>query len=185
MFRLHGITHDIVSGRDTLFTTEIPGKTSMHLSRSPAYHPQSESHTARTSRTLEDMLTHFVSPAQIECDKYFNAAGFAIIKLGRNPFRTHCSHELWSTCSTPASVEVGNKVPTAKVFAEDLAEAEELAKCSLRSAHDNQAHHANSKQPENEPFKAGGQLVLSTKTVRLQNPATQANWSIQGDQARR
>ena len=53
----------------------------MHLSRSPAYHPQGDS---QTSRTLEDMMTHFVSPAQIEWDDYVDAAGFAIIQLGGN-----------------------------------------------------------------------------------------------------
>lgn len=66
----------------------------MHLFRSPAYHPQGDSQTARTSRTLEDMMTHFVSPAQIERDDYFDAAGFAIIQLGGNPFRTHSSRTM-------------------------------------------------------------------------------------------
>ena len=175
VFRLHGIARDIVSDRDTLFTSEfwedISARLGTHLSRSTAYHPQSDGQTERTNRTLEEMLRHFVSPMQDDWDEHLDAAEFAINNAWQESiqntpfFLNYGQHPL-----TPASVDVDTKVPAAKAFTGDLAEAVELAKASWRSAQDKQAHYANSKRREIPPYKVGDQLLLSTKNVRLKNP---------------
>lgn len=172
--RLHGIVREIVSDRDTLFTSEswqdVNARLGTQLSRSTAYHPQSNGQTERTNRTLEEMLRHFASPVQDDWDEYLDVAEFAINNAWQESiqntpfFLNYGQHPL-----TPASVDVDTKVPAAKAFTSELADAVELAKASWRSAQDRQAQYANQKRRHHE-FKVGDQLLLSTKNVRLKNP---------------
>ena len=172
--RLHGMVREIVSDRDTLFTSEfwqdVNARLGTQLSRSTSYHPQSDGQTERTNRTLEEMLRHFVSPVQDDWDEYLDVAEFAINNAWQESiqntpfFLNYGQHPL-----TPASVDVDTKVPAAKAFTSELADAVELAKASWRSAQDRQAQYANQKRRHHE-FKVGDQLLLSTKNVRLKNP---------------
>ena len=73
----------IVSDRDTLFTSasweELTASLGTSLARFTAHHPTStDEQTERTNRSLEEMLRHFVSPAQDGWDKHLDAAEFAI-----------------------------------------------------------------------------------------------------------
>ena len=173
--RLHGTQRDIVSDRDALFTSqfwqELNARLGTQLSRSTAYHPQTDGQTERTNRTLEETPRHFVSPTQDDWDEHLDAAEFAINNAWQESvqntpfFLNYGQHPL-----TPASVDVDTKAPAAKAFTADLAEAVELAKQAWRSAQDRQAMYANNKRRDVEPFKVGTQLLLSTKNVRLKNP---------------
>ena len=117
--RAHGTVRDIVS--DNLFTSEFweefTALLGAHLSRSTAYHPQSDGQTERVNRTLEEMMRHYVSPTQDDWDEHLNAAEFAINNawhesVCNTPFFLNSGqHPL-----TPASVDVDTKVPAAKSF---------------------------------------------------------------------
>ena len=80
--RAHGTVRDIVSDRETLSTSafweELTALLSTDLSRSTAYHPQSDKQTERVNRTLEEMMRHYVSPTQDDWDEHLDAAEFAI-----------------------------------------------------------------------------------------------------------
>ena len=175
MVRLHGTQRDIVSDRDALFTSqfwqEINACLGTKLSRSTAYHPQSDGQTERTNRTLEQTLRRFVNPTQEDWDEHLDAAAFAISNAWQESvqntpfFLNYGQHPL-----TPASVDVGTKAPAAKAFTGKLAEAVELAKEACRRAQDRQAMYANSQRRDVVPFMVGSQMLLSTKNVRLKNP---------------
>ena len=80
--RSHGTQREIVSDRDTLFTSafweELTASLGTKLAMSIALHPASDGQTETTNRTLEEMLRHFVSPTQDDWDEHLDAAEFAI-----------------------------------------------------------------------------------------------------------
>ena len=80
--RLHGVPREIVSDRDTRFTAKFMRKLCELLgikqSMSTAFHPQSDGQTERANRVLEDMLRHYVSPAQDDWDEHLSMAEFAV-----------------------------------------------------------------------------------------------------------
>ena len=139
VIRLHGTQREIVSDRDTLFTSafweERTASLGTKLAMSTAFHPASDGQTERTDRTLEEMLKHFVSPTQDDWDEHLDAAEFAINNarqesVQNTPFMLNSrQHPL-----TPASVQVDHQVPAAKSFTTDLQEAVERAKAAWASA---------------------------------------------------
>ena len=47
------------------------------MKMSTPYHPQTDGHTKRGNRTLEEMLRHFVNPTRNDWDEHLDAAEFA------------------------------------------------------------------------------------------------------------
>ena len=172
--RAHGIVREIVSDRDTLFTSEFWEEVSAllgtRLAKSTAYHPATDGQTERTNRALEEMLRHYVSPTHDDWDEHLDAAEFAINNawqesVRNTPFFLNTGqHPL-----TPASADLDVKAPAAKAFTEDLQAAAELAKASWQSAQDRQAEYANQKRRE-VTYQVGDEVLLSTKNIRLKNP---------------
>ena len=82
VIRLHGWPGNIVSDRDPIFTSaffkELCALTGTKQHMSSAFHPQSDGQTERANRTLEEILRHYVAPAQDNWDKILAAAEFAI-----------------------------------------------------------------------------------------------------------
>ncbi len=68
VFKLHGLPRELVSDRDTRFTSAFWSElcSMFHIERamSSSYHPQTDGQTERTNRTLEQVLRHFVAPSQ-------------------------------------------------------------------------------------------------------------------------
>lgn len=82
LIRLHGTQREIVSDRDTLFTSafweELTAALGTKLAMSTACHPANDGQTERTNRTLDEKKRHFVSPTQDDWDEHLDAAEFAI-----------------------------------------------------------------------------------------------------------
>ena len=174
IIRAHGLPREIVSDRDTLFTSQfwegLTRSLGTTLARSTAYHPTSDGQAERSNRTLEEMLWHFVSPTQDDWDEHLDAAEFAVNNtwqesVKNTPFMLNSfQHPL-----TPASLDVDHKVPAAKAFAEDLQAAVEQAKEAWASAQQRQSQYANQRRREVN-YQVGDSLLLSTKNIRLKSP---------------
>jgi hypothetical protein len=68
VFRSHGMPQQLVSDRDTRFTSEfwagLTRRLGISRAMSTAFHPQTDGQTERVNRLVEDMLRHFIDPAQ-------------------------------------------------------------------------------------------------------------------------
>lgn len=68
VFKLHGLPSQFVSDRDPRFVGKVWKSLVQRLgithAMSTAYHPETDGNTERVNRVLEDMLRHFVDPAQ-------------------------------------------------------------------------------------------------------------------------
>jgi hypothetical protein len=67
VFRSHGMPRELVSDRDTKFTSEFWATLTQRLgvtrAMSSTFHPQTDGQTERVNRIIEDMLRHFIDPA--------------------------------------------------------------------------------------------------------------------------
>jgi transposase InsO family protein len=81
VFRAHGMPVSIVSDRDTRFTAAFTAEFcklfGISQDMSSASHPQTDGQTERLNRILEDMLRHYVAPAQVDWDEHLPMVEFA------------------------------------------------------------------------------------------------------------
>jgi len=79
--RLHGLPHDIISDRGTLFTSDLwketTGKLGMKRRLSTAFNPQTDGQTERTNAILEQYLRAYIHYQQDDWCGYLPLAEFA------------------------------------------------------------------------------------------------------------
>ncbi|KAF1328883.1 Pol protein, partial [Globisporangium splendens] len=94
VFRLHGLPVEIVSDRDTCFTSKfwraLFGLLDTKLSMSTAAHPETDGQTERVNRVLEDVLRSYATSFK-EWSDYLPLAEFALnnsthVSTGHSPF---------------------------------------------------------------------------------------------------
>ncbi|KAF1328373.1 reverse transcriptase, partial [Globisporangium splendens] len=94
VFRLHGLPSEIVSDRDTRFTSRfwrtLFGILDAKLSMSTAAHPETDGQTERVNRVLEDVLRSYATSFG-ECSEFLPLAEFALnnsthVSTGHTPF---------------------------------------------------------------------------------------------------
>jgi hypothetical protein len=174
IFRLHGVPRELVSDRDTRFTShfwaEVMARIGSKRCMSTAFHPQSDGQTERANRVLEDMIRHYVSIEQDDWDECLDAVEFAVNNsyqesIQNTPFMlNYGQHPL-----TPASVDVDFKAPRAASFTRDLQEALALAKRCLQEAQNRQKVYADQKRRD-ATFTAGDRVLLNTRHLRVKAP---------------
>jgi len=78
--RLHGLPHDIITDRGTLFTSvlwkETTGKLGIKRRLSTAFHPQTDGQTQRTNAILEQYLRAYINYQQDNWCSYLPLAEF-------------------------------------------------------------------------------------------------------------
>jgi len=82
--RLHGLPHDIITDRGTLFTLDLwketAGKLGIEQRLSTAFHPQTDRQTERTNSILEQDLRAYINYQQDDWCGYLPLAEFAYNK---------------------------------------------------------------------------------------------------------
>ena len=110
-----------MNDRDARFTSEFFKKVCQLLGvkkcMSTAYHPDIDGQNERANRTLEDMLRHFVGPAQDDWDVRLPCCEFAVNNAwnqatGSTPFFLNYGDDPRS----PVNVDVVCKLPAADTF---------------------------------------------------------------------
>jgi hypothetical protein len=180
VFRLHGLPSEIVSDRDPLFTSKfwraLMKRLGVSQAMSSAFHPQTDGNTERVNRVLEDMLRHFVDPAQSNWDQLLPLVEFAIndsyhesvhntpfvLNYGKRPrlpmdlvLRGEGTHEaLTSTCD--AAESLATRIHTV---------VNDAKKC-LVAAQQRQKAYADRYRRDVE-FAVGSEVLLSTKHINI------------------
>jgi RNase H-like domain found in reverse transcriptase/Reverse transcriptase (RNA-dependent DNA polymerase)/Integrase zinc binding domain/Chromo (CHRromatin Organisation MOdifier) domain/Retroviral aspartyl protease/Integrase core domain len=171
--KLHGLPRTLVSDRDTRFTSkfweELCSLCGTRQSMGTAYHPQSDGQTERVNRVLEDMLRHYVNPAQNNWDEQLAGAEFAINNAWHESIKTtpfmlnYGQHPL-----TPLDLGLRRRgrVPAAEAFVTSRQDALAKAKACILAAQQRQKAYADTKRRDVE-FAVGDQVLLSTKNIQL------------------
>ena len=165
LFRLYGLPADIVSDRDSKFTSEfwqlVFHKLETTLSLSSSDHPQSDGQTERVNQILEDMLRAYVSRKQSAWEDYLPMVEFAYnsakhSSTGYSPFM------LMYGFQPRSPVTVGYQGLTheaARNFLQDMQETLQFARQSITSAQDRDRFYANRHRSPRE-FSEGTLVYL-------------------------
>ena len=175
--RLHGCPREFISDRDSRFTGRfwkafceglgIQGK------MSTAFHPQTDGNTEKVNAVLQDMLRHYVSPAQNSWDTHLSAVEFAINNSYHESIQTTPFRLLYGQNPlTPPSLRIP-KVdnPRALKLTQTLSERVKRAKECLLAAQQRQKANADKKRRDVQ-LEEGQSVLLSTKNIRYRGPGT-------------
>jgi hypothetical protein len=152
LFRHHGAPTQIISDRDTRFTSHFWGRfqeaLGTKLSFSTAFHPQTDGQSERTIQTLEDMLRSCALTMGGDWESHLGAAEFAYnssyhASIGMTPFEALYGHPVrtpvcWGTPST--------YTPTPSQLVNESADTVKLIHERLRAAQDRQKKYADPKR---------------------------------------
>jgi hypothetical protein len=176
--RLHGMPSQIVSDRDSKFTSvfwkTVCERWGVEQAMSSAYHPQTDGQTERVNRILEAYLRCYVSPMQDDWDQYLPMAEFAIndsfqVSIGMTPFyMTYgCPPPLPTRLVTPSKDN-----PEGQHFVDRVHAAVSKAKQLLSTVQQKQTDQANEHRRDLQ-FAEGDNVLLSTANIFLRTPGTQ------------
>lgn len=170
VYKLHGMPKNIVSDRDSLFTSifwnRLNQLTGVELRMSSAYHPQSDGATERANRTMTQMLCQCVGSSQKDWAIRLPAIEFAMNSAcssttGFAPF-------MLNNGRMPLSM-IWNKdteFPGVRNFAQKMKDAILTAHDAILEARVKQTRIANRKRKD-APFIEGDLMYLSTKNITL------------------
>lgn len=170
VYKLHGMPKNIVSDRDSLFTStfwkRLTELTGTELRMSSSFHPQTDGATERANRTMTQMLRQCVEPGQKNWLSKLPAIEFAMNSAssqttGYAPFYLNNGRMprsmLWNSES---------KYPGVRKFAQDTKDAVLGAHDAIITARVKQTQLANRKRKET-PFAKGDLVYLSTANLSL------------------
>ena len=174
IFALHGLPDDIVSDRDSKFTSafwnHLQKLLGTHCNLSTAFHPQSDGQTERMNSVVEDMLRHYVRPDQQDWDLFLSLAEFSMNNCYKSsiqctPFRLVYGKDP----KTPASAHmrhIQDQNPSASVTAQQMHEHLDRAKkCMLAAQSRDKSYADNRTRPQT--FEIGQRVLLSTKNLHI------------------
>ncbi|KAJ9534750.1 hypothetical protein QJQ45_013129 [Haematococcus lacustris] len=173
VFKHHGVPREIISDRGSHFTNHFWASVMAILGvkecKSSAYHPESDGQTERYNRTLEEMLRHYISPAQSDWPFFLSLAEFAVNNswqesIQSTPFLVNTGQ----SPLTPALLELPGEVycPSARKLSEWWQSNVKQARHFMEQAQQRQAHLANKGRRDVE-YHPGQLVLLSTKNLRL------------------
>ena len=181
--RLYGVPQEIVSDRDSKFTSEfwraLFKSLGTKLSMSSSYHPQSDGQSERSNQSVEQVLRCYVSAYNNDWDQHLALAEFSLnsavsASTGFSPFRLMYGYEP----SSPLQLIVDalqkasgggagvRRVESTAQLLERMAAELVQAKESIEHARQAAAVQAN-KHRRDVSYKVGDEVLLSTANLRL------------------
>lgn len=172
IFCQHGLPMDIVSDRDTRFTSGFWSQVCKILgikqNMSTAFHPQTDGQTERVNRTLEEVLRAYVSSNHADWDQCLPLAEFAInnsvhASTGTTPFLM----DTGQTPLTPNMVALARADPKSAAFP-FVGRWRETVKAVKHNLHNAQHRQKQlyDKRVNDKVFQVGQRVLLSTKNLK-------------------
>lgn len=170
VYKLHGMPTNIVSDRDTLFTSmfwqRLNQLAGVELRMSTSFHPQSDGATERANRTMVQMLRSLVSPHQKDWAIKLPAIEFAINSAcssatGYPPFVLNNGR-----LPPPLIWNTNSEYPGVRIFLQMMKDATMSAHDAVIAARVKSTTMANRKRKES-PFVEGDLVYLSTENLSL------------------
>jgi hypothetical protein len=173
--KLHGVPNCVISDRDPRFTShfwsEFCSRLETSVKFSTAYHPQTDGQTERTNRVIEEVLRHFVSKDLTSWEEFLPMVEFALnnaknASTGETPFYLNYGRHPRPPSAPPSASDL----PVLDTIFQNLDTTLSRIKKLLQAAQDRQKHYADQhRRPYS--FRAGDQVLLSSRNIRLQQPS--------------
>jgi len=176
IWKFHGLPTDIVSDRDSRFTSEV-WKGFLRLSgirprMSMAFHPQTDGQTERLNQTIEAYLRAFVSKEQDDWIRLLPMAEFAYNNSvttgnGMSPF--YANYGFPPVAMNLASTEPLN--PASKVYAHRRNTVHNESRKGLEEAQERMRRYTDPMRKEPPAFQVGDLVMLSGRNIKTRRPS--------------
>lgn len=169
IFRHHGLPKEIVSDRDSKFTSNfwqaLWKLTATKLNLSSPYHPQTDGQTERANRVIEDMLRAYVSFNLDDWDEHLTAVEFAYnnsqqASTRQTPFMLDTGQHPHTPLDL-VDVDTSASVPAAEDMIQRMQQRLQQATECLEQAQNRQKKHADT-QRRHEEFSVGDLVYVSS-----------------------
>jgi hypothetical protein len=168
IFRLHGLSVNIVSDRDPKIMSQFwQGLfkflgTKMNIST--ANHAETDGQTERANRTIEEILRSYISPHHDDWDDHLTAAEFAYNSsvnpsTGYSPFYLNYGFNPTTPLALLQPVQDASNVEAVNDFINRLSADIKRAQDNIKAAQDRQAKYANQHR-RNHEFQVGDKVIL-------------------------
>jgi len=176
IWKYHGLPTDIVSDRDSRFTSET-WKGFLQLSgirprMSTAFHPQTDGQTERLNQTIEAYLRAFVGYEQDNWAGLLPMAEFAYnnsVTTGNVMSPFYANYGFHPIASNPAAA--GPLNPASTLYAHWMhAVHEESARC-LEAAQERMRRYANTERSKPPEYQVGDLVMLQGRNIKTRRPS--------------
>jgi len=176
IWKYHGLPTDIVSDRDSRFTSDT-WKEFLRLSgirprMSTAFHPQTDGQTERLNQTIKAYLRAFVGKEQDDWVRLLPMAEFAYNNStttgnGMSPFYTN--YGFHPAAMDPASTEPLN--PACQVYAHWMSTVHDESRKGLEDAQERMCRYTDQARKEPTAYQVGDLVMLSGRNFKMRRPS--------------
>jgi len=176
VWKHHGLPTDIVSDRDSRFTSETWKEFLQLLGIRPrmstAFHPQTDGQTERLNQTIEAYLRVFVGKEQDDWVCLLPMAKFAYNNStttgnGMSPF--YANYGFHPVAMDPASTEPLN--PASQVYAHWMRMVHDKAREKLEEAQERIRRYTDPARKEPPAYQVGDLVMLSSRNIKTRRPS--------------
>ena len=176
VWRLHGLPTDIVSDRDSRFTSAtwkvFLAILGIRPRMSTAFHPQTDGQTERVNQTIEAYLRPFLNNEQDDWADLLPLAEYAYnnsatTATGMSPF--YANYGWHPSANNPREIDVLH--PASEAYTHWIKGAIDRAKKALEETRARMNRNADPKRKEAPAYAIGDAVMLSTRHLRLKRPS--------------
>ena len=176
VWKLHGLPDEIISDRDTKWTSEFWKNLCeiMGIKRnlSTAFHPQSDGQTERLNQTLEQYLRNFINYDQDNWNQLLPLAEYAYNNSVTAPTKMSPFYANYGYHSrTNWSKEGEAKNPASELYAHWMESVHKKAKENLETARNLMGSYYNKKHLEAPTFEEGDLVMLDGRNIKTKRPS--------------
>ena len=176
IWKYHGLPTDIVSDRDSRFTSETWMEflqlSGIRPRMSTAFHPQTNGQTERLNQTIEAYLRAFVSKEQDDWVRLLPMAEFAYNNStttgnGMSPF--YANYGFHPAAMNPASTEPLN--PASQVYAHWMHAVHDESWKGLEDVQEWMRRYTDPARKEPSAYQVGDFVMLNGRNIRTRRPS--------------
>jgi hypothetical protein len=185
IWKAHGLPDDIVSDRDTAFTSkfwkEVMAFLGVQQRMSTAFHPQTDGQTERVNQVLEAYLREYCNYEQNDWAELLPLAEYAYnnsfsTATGLSPFYANYGFNPrtnWPTAEQPRN-------PGSELYAHWLQAVHEQAKTRLEATRDRMAKYWDQNKREGPSFAVGDYVMLNGRHIKTKRASKKLDAKLHG-----
>jgi len=187
VWRLHGLSTDIVSDRDSRFTSEVWQEFLSLLGIRPrmstAFHTQTDGQTERLNQTIESYLRAFVGQEQDDWVRLLPMAEFSYNNSvttgnGISPFYANYGFHPRTLNPPEESEEPVN--PASTVYAHWMKAIQDEARKGLEAAQERMRRYTDPARKESPAYQVGDLVMLNGRNIKTRRPSKKLNHKNHG-----
>jgi transposase InsO family protein len=185
IWKLHGLPLDIISDRDSRFTSStwkvFLGTLGIKPRMSTAFHPQTDGQTERLNQTIEAYLRSFVNHEMNDWVDLLPMAEFAYnnsvtTATGLSPFYANYGYN--PNGSNPSVT--GARNPASQAYAHWMHTVHEGTKLALEQTRERMRKYADQHRKEAPAYQVGDLVMLDGRNIRTRRPSRKLDHKLHG-----